>query len=72
MDYERPIDKVCLEFSQPVSRPFHVEDSNHVILGRLKWLVGEPIERKARWQKANKGDENLYWKWYSLERDVAT
>ncbi len=71
MDYERPIDKVCLEFSQPVSGPFHVADSNHVILVRLKWLVVEPIERKARWPKVNNGDENLYWKWYSLERDVA-
>ncbi len=34
---------------------------------RLKWLVVEPNEIKAHWPK----DENWYWKWYSLERDVS-
>ncbi len=36
-----------------------------------KLLRTESKERKARWPKTNNGDENFYWKWYSLERDVA-
>ncbi len=31
----------------------------------------EPEETKARRFKTDNGDENLYWKWRSLVRDVA-
>ncbi len=28
---------------------------------KVKWLVVEPKERNARWQKMYNGDESLYW-----------
>ncbi len=37
----------------------------------LKSLVVDPKERTARWPKTNNGEENLYWKRYSLGRDAA-
>ncbi len=39
--------------------------------GRLKWLAVKPNDIKAHWPKTGREDENWYWKWYSLERDVS-
>ncbi len=36
----------------------------------VKRLVVEPNERNPRWPKTDNGDENVYWKRYSLERAV--
>ncbi len=51
----------------PLSDQTMVEKNNDCKVTRV-----EPKERKARYPKTVNGDENLHWKWYSFERDVAS